>query len=217
MRFALPLRRVMLVGAFALLALAVVSLRTALMGRAALARADAAFDRGDLEESVREARRAASLRMPGGAHVDAAYTRLLVIARGAEAVGRTDLSIAAWDATRAAALESETPWGDPRPELERANQNLARLRAHVATAERAPARTAPLERELLRSLERPARPSGAQTALVALGFVLALVGFVWGAVQGIDRHGAVRKRQLLLGLLVALVGFACWTFAVAVP
>lgn len=207
------MRAALLAATLGVVGLGAMSLRALWLGSEALAAADAAFDEGNLAESIRAARRAASLSVPGAPHVDAAYARLDVIARGAEAAGRTDLSILAWEATRAAALESDSPWFEERPELARANQNLARLRAR-ASAEREPGRRGPTERELGRLLARSTRPGWTSTGLVALGFLLMTCGLGWSAARGIGKDGRVFGRALALGAALLVLGVACWTFAV---
>lgn len=209
------LRSALVVVAFVLASAGAASLRTLLLGSEALAAAEAAFDQGELAESIREARRAAAMTVPGATHVDAAYARLQVIARGAEAAGKNEVAVSAWEATRGAALESRHPCGAPRPELARANENLARLRAQNTARRESPERTAALERELLRALERPTGASALATSLVALGFALAVLGTAWGAWRGISRDGRVFGRQLVFGATLVAIGLACWTFAVS--
>ncbi|HET9957811.1 MAG TPA: hypothetical protein VFQ61_25110, partial [Polyangiaceae bacterium] len=69
-------RALVLLGGLALLVAGGLSIRVWVAGRAALDRAEAAFDRGELEEAIRQAQRAATLQLPGAAHVDQAYLRL---------------------------------------------------------------------------------------------------------------------------------------------
>jgi hypothetical protein len=199
--------------AFLSFGVGVLVLRTALLGRAAFEAAEQAFDRGELRESVRQARRAASLVVPGAPYVDAAYLRMMVIARGAEAVGRPHLAAFSWSSIRSAAIESRTPLLGERPELEQANRNLARLATQLGAEPDAPA-SAAAERELRETLQRVPPPG--MSALVFLGFgLLSLVlGMSWVAVRGLTREGGLVPRHLLLGLGLVVIGAACWTWAV---
>lgn len=99
-RLARSARWLALATAILLGALAVMSLRTMVAGRAALAASERAFDQGELRESVRLAGRAATLAVPGADHVELAYRRLVIIARGAEAAGRPHLAAFAWNTVR---------------------------------------------------------------------------------------------------------------------
>jgi hypothetical protein len=107
----------------------VATLRAVLDGEREIAASDAAFDQNDLHGAIAHARRAASAYALGAPHVERGYARLLAVARGAEATGQTDVAMLAWQAQRAAVLESASLW-QPFPErLEEANRNLARLSA----------------------------------------------------------------------------------------
>jgi hypothetical protein len=207
------LRRGLLLMALIVCGLGAASIRTMVVGAEAMDHADAAFDRGDIAESVRLARRAASLSVPGAEHVNRAYARLEVIARGAEAVGQEGLSIAAWDATRAAAVESRSPWSVERPELERANQNLARLRARNIAEKSPNTRTDQATRQLLQTLDESSR-SKPTAALLPIGFVLSVLGLGWAALRGSPERGRWFSRDLAIGVAVAVIGVACWTLAV---
>jgi hypothetical protein len=122
------LRRVALVAALPLVLFALVTLRTLSRGEAELTASDRAFDAGQLELAVRYARRAATAYVPGAAHVDAAYARLRAVAVGAERARDLTLAAGAWQAVRAAALETRHLWTSHARELEQANANLSRLR-----------------------------------------------------------------------------------------
>jgi len=106
---------------------AVFSARVIMEGDAELVASDAAFDRGELGPALDHARRSATLYAPGAPHVQPAYERLNAIAVGAEAAGQPKVAFLAWQAMRSAALESRHVWLPRAQELERANQNLARL------------------------------------------------------------------------------------------
>ncbi|HET9931471.1 MAG TPA: hypothetical protein VFQ35_12310 [Polyangiaceae bacterium] len=183
------------------------SLRTMVAGRAALAASERAFDQGELRESVRLAGRAATLAVPGADHVELAYRRLVIIARGAEAAGRPHLAAFAWNTVRGAAVESAAPGFGVRPELELANQNLARLASRLATDKDDPAS----EREISKTLERPPGPSAEGLWLLAGGLVLLVAGLGCVGLLGFNRDGRAQPAKLGWGLLVVLLGAACWT------
>ncbi|MGC4091349.1 MAG: hypothetical protein QM756_26415 [Polyangiaceae bacterium] len=203
-------RSLLLVAALAVLALGVLALRTARSGQAALAESERAFDQGEVRESVRWAGRAATLSVPGADYVELAYRRLVIVARGAEAAGRLHLAAFAWNTVRGAAIDSATPGFGSRPELELANQNLARLASRLANGGTDdPA----AERELTRTLERPAGPSEEGLWLVALGTLFVLGGLLWSALRGLRGDGRADLKRLALGGLLLVLGAACWTAA----
>jgi hypothetical protein len=188
---------------------AVYTARVVSRGNAALSASDAAFDRGDLEAAILEARIAALAYAPGAPHVAAAYERLTAVARGAEAEGRYTVARTAWGAVERAGLET-SHWFDTHAEVRKdAREGLARLDA--------------LERQARPSAssQDPARPLAAIArssttpgiALLALSFVLLVAGFGWCARRGIGRGGSTNRRELLLGLAIALSGAACWVVA----
>jgi len=208
-----PLRRGFVGAALVIAGLGIASIRTAYLGAEAADSADAAFDRGELVESIRWARRAASLNVPGAEHVGRAYFRLEVIARGAEAAGEAQLSVAAWEAIRSAAIESRSPLSTERPELERANQNLARLRARLAAERQPGVRDDAAAHGLLTQLESRERRA-ISAALLPIGFALSVAGLLWAAFRHQPDGGRRVSRHLLIGLLVTAIGVACWTLAV---
>src|SRR6188768_2257036 len=118
-----------------LLLAGVATLRAVLDGEREIAASDAAFDANDLHATIQHARRAASAYAPGASHVERGYQRLLAVARGAEATGRPELAMLAWQAERAAVLESASLWHPFSERLEEANRNLARLSASKSLAE----------------------------------------------------------------------------------
>jgi len=206
------LRPVGLVVALSVVGVAVMSFRAVASGEAALERAEAAFDRGDLRETIREARRSASLVVPGAAHVERAFTRLLVVARGAEAAGDLDSARLAWEAVRSAALEGKPAFGSPSDHLERANQNLARLGAR-RIVERTPGDAAALELRLSRDLSRPVARSPLWSLLLGLGLVCCAAGVAWAALRGVQKDGSLVRRELLLGAALGAAGALCWALA----
>lgn len=192
--------------ALGLVALTLMAARTLMAGRAALSASERAFDEGALRESVQLAGRAATLAVPGADHVDLAYRRLVVIARGAEAAGRPHLAAFAWNTVRGAAIESNAPGFGSRPELALANQNLARLASRLNADKDDPEG----EREILKTLERPAGPSGEGLWLLGGGLLLLVAGLACVGLLGFSGEGRARPARLGWGLLVVLLGAACW-------
>lgn len=106
---------------------ALVTYRTEQQGAALMAQSDRAFDAGQLEVSVRHARRAATLYVPGATHVARGYARLRAVALGAERSRDVELALTAWRALRAAAIETRHVFQPNAAELHEANASLARL------------------------------------------------------------------------------------------
>jgi hypothetical protein len=201
------LRRIALALLVLVLTLAGLTARVVMQGEAALARSDAAFDRGDLLDSIAEARRAAIAYAPGAPHVTAAYDRLVAIAIGAEATGRSDVAQRAWDAIRGAALETRhvsTPHADM---LDRANANLSRLRARAGTSDHDPSHMTTL-------LSRDDAPRAPWVAVLGAGFTLFAAGLGLGIRRGTTPAGKLSPRHLALPGLLVVIGVACWTLAV---
>ncbi|MET0792559.1 MAG: hypothetical protein ABW061_13645 [Polyangiaceae bacterium] len=193
------------------LGLAVFSARVVIEGQSELAASDAAFDRGDLGQALDHARRSATLYAPGAPHVERAYARLNAIAQGAEAASQPKVAFLAWQAMRSAALESRHVFLPRDAELERANQNLARLET-LARDRDDSQRTTDQARALIR-LSADDAPAPAWIAVLGLGFALALAGLGLFAFHGVDRAGKVTLGRARWGLLLFAIGAACWTVA----
>lgn len=189
--------------------LAVATLRAVLDGEREIMASDAAFDANDLHASIQHARRAASAYAPRAPHVERGYERLLAIARGAEASGQTDVALLAWQAQRAAVLESQSILR-PFPErLEEANRNLARLQAAKTAAEAE--RTEVAQRLFRNAQGREARaPWG---ALLAAGLLLAAGGLGWFAAAGVAADGTIHWLRGRWGLVTVALGAALWAAA----
>lgn len=187
------------------------SARVIVEGQAELGASDAAFDRGELGSALDHARRSATLYAPGAPHVDRAFARLNAIALGAEASGQPKVAFLAWQAMRAAALESRHVLLVHEAELELANQNLARLEAlerNQGESERLKNQAQALTR-----LSTDDAPAPGWIAVLGLGFSLALLGLALFAFQGVDRAGKVSFGRARLGLVLFVIGAACWTVA----
>ncbi len=188
----------------------VATLRAVLDGEREIAASDAAFDANDLHGTIQHARRAASAYAPGAPHVERGYRRLLAVARGAEATGRPELAMLAWQAERAAVLESASFWR-PFPErLEEANRNLARLSAskNLAESERTEAALRLFKLAQAESAERP--PWG---ALLAAGLLVAALGLAWFAARALAADGRIQWLRGRWGLLTFALGAALWALA----
>ncbi len=209
--FARLLRRVALFLLGVVAVGAALTARVVLEGQAELAKSDASFDSGDLRPALEHARRSATLYAPGAPHVDRAYERLTAIALGAEASGQPKLAFLAWQAERSAALESRHLWIAHTSELERANQNLARLEVSARGA--TDAESGKLEQQAQGRLADDNAPDPAWIAVLGAGFLLALGGLGLFSFQGVDRAGHVSPRRAQLGVALFVLGAACWAFA----
>jgi len=193
-----------------LLFTAVATLRAELDGEREIAASDAAFDANDLHGAIQHARRAASAYAPGAPHVERGYQRLLAVARGAEATGRPELAMLAWQAERAAVLESASLWHPFSERLEEANRNLARLSASKSLSEVERAETAQrlFKQAQSQSSERP--PWG---AFLAGGLLLAALGVGWFAARALAPDGRIEWLRGRWGLLTFGFGMALWAAA----
>jgi len=197
----------------ALLAMAVVTFRAVHDGEEQMRQSDAAFNRGDLLESMLHARSAAVLYAPGAPHVTRAYARLQAIAVGAEAAGQRRTAEAAWRAMRGAALETRHVWVPRAAELARANENLLRLQQQALpdTPDTDPKAAAERAR---RDLGRDDAPSTTWLGVLIAGFVSAALGLVWVGLRGVTAAGELTLGRAKLGILLSILGAACWTVAV---
>jgi len=205
------LQRLSLLAFFGVLIGAALTARVVLDGAAELAASNAAFDRGELVPSLEHARRSATLYAPGAPHVTPAYERLIAIAIGAEASGQPKVAFLAWQAVRSAALESRHVWLPRQSELDRANQNLARLEALARDA--TDTDHSKTQAQALSRLNADDAPAPAWIAVLGIGFLLALVGLALAASRGLEPSGKVSFGRARLGLLLLAIGAACWTLA----
>ena len=193
-----------------LLLLALATTRAVLDGRRELAASDAAFDADDLHGSIQHARRAASAYVPGAPHVEHGYARLTAIAHGAEANGKPHIAALAWQAQRAAALESAS-FKQPFPErLDEANRNLARLAAMKTAAAGHAAESARKSLEQARARSERRGPWG---GALALGLLLGALGVGLIAGRAVLPDGRVSWARARLGLVLFVAGAACWALA----
>jgi hypothetical protein len=189
---------------------AVATLRAVLDGEREIAESDAAFDANDLHGAVQHARRAASAYAPGAPHVERGYARLLAVARGAEASGQPEVAMLAWQAERAAVLESASLL-HPFPErLDEANRNLARLSANKAGAEPERAETAQRLFKLAQSQSSERTPWG---AFLAGGLLVAALGLGWFAARALAADGRIDWLRGRWGLVTFALGAALWALS----
>jgi len=204
-------QRLALLAFMSVLTFAAFSARVILEGESELSASNAAFDRGELSAALDHARRAATLYAPGAPHVERAYERMNALALGAEAAGQPKLAFLAWQAVRGAALESRHVFLPRQAELDRANQNLARLEALARdSADRERPQT---QAQALKRLNADDAPAPAWIAVLGAGFLLALAGLGLFAFRGLSRAGSVSFPRARLGLLLFAIGAACWTLA----
>jgi hypothetical protein len=200
------LRRIALGLLLSVVVLAALTARVITQGESELSQSDAAFDRGDLADSIAHARRAAVMYAPGAPHVSAAYERLRAIAVGSEAQGDPEMARKAWDATRAAALETRHVTTPRSRDLDLANANLARLAMGPGGAgDRARAASV---------LTRDDTPRAPWVAVLGAGFGLFAAGLLLASRRGVTEMGRISVRPLVVASLIALAGVACWTLAV---
>jgi len=205
------LRRLALLAFLGVLMFAVFSARVISEGQSELLASDAAFDRGELVPALDHARRSATLYAPGAPHVQRAYERMTALALGAESAGQPKVAFLAWQAMRSAALESRHVWLPRANELQRANENLARLEALArdSTDNDRPKN----QGQALTRLNADDAPAPGWIAVLGLGFLLALGGLGLFAFRGLDRAGKLSFPRARLGLLLFAIGAACWTLA----
>lgn len=203
------LRRLAFAALLAVLVFASVTASTLARGEAALARSDEAFDVGRLRDSIVFARQAAVAYVPGAPHVRAGYARLRAIAIGAEATGHPAIAREAWEAVRAAVLESRHATGTHEDELRRANEQLSRLLADERGQSDPKARA-----RLAEALSADGAPRAPRIVLLVIGFLLAIAGLSTFAWSGIGRSGVVVPSRARIAAFMTLVGVACWTLAI---
>lgn len=188
----------------------VATLRAVLDGERELALSDAAFDANDLHGAIQHARRAASAYAPGAPHVERGYERLLAVARGAEAAGKTDIAMLAWQAERAAVLESTSILRPFPQRLDEANRNLARLAALKTAAE--PERTEVAQR-LFKQARAQSAAHGGWGGLLAAGLLVAGAGLAWFAQGALGPEGRIEWLRGRWGLVTFALGAALWAVA----
>jgi hypothetical protein len=197
----------------AVVTLALVTLRAVVDGEDYLKKSDDAFNKGDLPSATSYARSAAVMYAPGAPHVDRAYARMIAIAVGAEAAGQKRAAQLAWQAVRSSALETRHVFTPHAADLQRANDNLARLEQAVDRPPDSPDPRIALE-QARAELARDDAPSARWLAVLVVGFAAAAAGLGVVGLRGIARDGAITLGRAKIGIVLAVVGAACWTVAV---
>jgi hypothetical protein len=183
-------------------------------GESEIAESSAALRRGDAQEAVVHARRAAGFYAPGAPHVRVAYERLVAIATAAEGLGDRDLALLAWRGIRTASIETRSFYVPHAADLDRANAAIARIEA---AAPRPPGtRTEPpqrIEDKLHDALLRDEAPRTPWVVALLAGLVAWAGGAAFAvreATRAVDR---VEFSKAKLGALVALGGVIVWVLA----
>jgi len=193
-----------------LLFLGVATLRAVLDGERELRASDAAFDANDLPSAIEHARRAASAYAPGAPHVERSYERLRAIARGAEAAGLSSIAMQAYQAERAAVLESASISRVFPERLEEADRNLARLAASQSRSDSD-------RGELARRMFERSRVQGAGRtpwgAGLAAGWLLAALGVAWFGRAALVAGGRVAWWRGRFGVALFFLGLGLWAVA----
>ncbi len=189
---------------------AVATARALWDGEREIAASDVAFDANDLRSAIEHARRAASSYVPGAPHVEQGYARLLAVARGAEATGRPELAMLAYQAQRAAVLESASLVQPFPGRLEEANRNLARLATAKTSAEGEHGETA---RRLFEEAQAQGGAGAGWGALLAVGLAVAGLGLAWFASRALGPDGRIDWLRGRWALLAFLAGAALWAAA----
>lgn len=196
------------------LALCVVTLNVVREGERAMTKSDVAFDRGEVEQALAQAQRAAMLYAPGAPHRSAAYERMAAIAVGSERQGNGGVALRAWRAVRGAALETKHLWVTEPRWLALANDNLARLQAQGLATELQVADRQAAQQEILGLLQRDESPRMGWVGVLGAGLLLTVLGLAWGIFSGITRDGMVLWERLRGPGLLTAIGLVCWMLAV---
>jgi hypothetical protein len=177
-----------------LVSFALGTFRTLERGQRELRESDAAFDRGELDLAVLHARRAALLYVPGARHVGSAYERLRAVALGSERAREPRLAASAWQAMRAAALETAHLWQPHARELGEANAHLERSFPDSSG-------NATFAASAARSVRAPG-----WTLLLVGGFACAVTGTILSVWRGLAPSGQWLLGRARLSLALAVLG-----------
>jgi hypothetical protein len=126
-------RRILALAAALVTVFLVFAVRQIVVGERAMARSDAALERGDLRAAIASGRQAAEALLPGSPYPARGHARLAQIARDAEARGDDALAGAAWRAARAAAVETRALFVSNDAHIAEANAGILRAAAREAS------------------------------------------------------------------------------------
>ena len=196
--------------------LGALAIRVVVEGRGALAQGDAWLLRGRPAEAIRAYETAARWYLPLAPHVSYAKLRALTEpthdatqgpvrpANPSLDAAHAAVQLAAWRATRSAALATRSLWQPYPEELEAANAAIAKISAGVPQAGTVdPA----WHRE---RLARPTRPRAGTVALASLGILLWLGGAIVGVRRGIGPTGALAPRIAGSAGIAIILGLGLW-------
>jgi hypothetical protein len=188
----MTIRRIGLIAGAIVLVLAPLVVRTAVDGRAELARADEAAQAGDRDGEIRHLGRAARFRLPLAQHDELAVARLHELARDASETDEIAIALAAWRELRSALLGTRVI--DVRdPELlSEANAAIVELMVREARANNRPIARDRWSEELEQDLEPRGRTLAA--ALLFAAWAVSCLGFF---ARGIDAKGRLNPRPAL--------------------
>ena len=120
------MRRRIVIAGIVVAALATLSLRIVLEGRAALADGDDAMNRGQTRDAIAAWQSAARWYLPFAPHVDDAYDRLGKLGNAARDSGDRATALLAYRAIRSASLATKSLWTRGRSrDRERADRRAA--------------------------------------------------------------------------------------------
>ena len=186
------MKRLGLIAGVVALVLAPLLVRTAVDGRAELARADEAGEAGDRDAEIRHLGRAARFRLPLAQHDDQAINQLHALAVDAQSAGEITTSLTAWRELRSALIGTRT-LDVPEPELlAEANAEIVELMVEEARASNRPIARDRWAEELEQDLQPRHR-----TLLAALSFAAWLVSCIGFLARGIDAKGRLIPRPAL--------------------
>jgi len=197
--------------ALVVVGLAVWTARVVVSGEAELRASDAALDRGEVEDAVVHARRAASLYAPGAPHVTDAYRRLVALALAAEAHHRRDTALFAWRSVRQAALDSRWLLTPHASDKGHAEEEIARLSALGVHENAEPDRL--IEARQLSLLRHDERPRTGWIVVLLLGVAAMAIGATRATRSASGTAGRLDWTAAKRDGLLALAGLVAWLFA----
>ena len=203
--------KALLVLAVVLAGFGAITARVVVSGEAELAASDAALEAGDAREATVRARRAAAWYAPGAPHVDAAYRRLIALARAAEDHKRADIALLAWRGVRTSALDSRWLYLPHRADLDQANREIARLAKAGAPEGEPGAQVAAAHLQLLSRRQAPRTP---WVVMLLAAFMMAACGIAWWARAVSAPAGRMLWARARGASALTIVGVALWLLSV---